>query len=147
MELTDQQRAFLAKAAGAAMITLKRDGTPHAVRVGIALIDGKIWSSGVPGRLRTRFVRRDPRCAFFVWGQGHGFLTLEGRVRVLEGPEAPDQSVRLFEAMQARMEKAAGQLFWQGKPLTIEQFRQAMVDEQRLIYELEIERGYGMVGV
>ena len=92
--LTDEQQAFLEKARGAAMITLRRDGTPHAVRVGIALIDGKIWSSGLPGRLRTRFVRRDPRCTVFVWEQGYGFLTVEGKVTVLEGPDAPDQSIR-----------------------------------------------------
>lgn len=146
MELTVEQRAFLEKARGAAMVTLRRDGTPHAVRVGFALIDGKIWSSGVPGRLRTRFVRRDPRAAFFVWEEGYGFLTVEGRVKVLEGPEVPDLSIRLFEAMQARMERPVGTLFWQGKPLTHEQFRQAMVDEQRLIYEVEIERAYGMLG-
>ena len=42
--------------------------------------------------------------------------------------------------------KPPGQIVWQGKPLTREQFRQAMVDEKRLIYELEIERAYGMLG-
>jgi hypothetical protein len=81
-----------------------------------------------------------------VWEQGYGFLTVEGKIKLLEGPDAPDQSIRLFEAMQAGMEKPAGQILWQGKPLTREQFRQAMVDEKRLVYELEIERAYGMLG-
>ena len=147
MALDEQQRAFLEKARGAAMITLRRDGTPHAVRVGIALVDGTIWSSGVPGRLRTAFVRRDPRATFFVWEAGFGFLTVEGKVSILEGPDAPDQSIRLFQTMQAGMQPgpAPGHLMWQGKELTLEQFRQAMVDERRLIYQLEIERAYGMV--
>src|ERR1041385_986389 len=131
MELNDAQRTFLEKARGAAMVTLRRDGTPHAVRVGIALIDGAIWSSGVPDRVRTRSLRRDPRCTMFVWGQGFGYLTLEGRVTILEGPDAPDQRVRLFTAMQAGMNPGppAGHLMWQGKPLTIAEFRQAMVQE------------------
>lgn len=148
MELTEQQRAFLARNHGAAMIALRPDGTPHAVRVGVALIDGQIWSSGVPDRRRTSFVRRDPRGTIFVFEQGYGFLTLEGKVSILEGPEAPEQSVRLFQVMQAGMPNgpAPGHLMWQGKQLTLDQFRQAMVDEKRLIYRLEIERAYGMVG-
>jgi len=77
---------------------------------------------------------------------GYGFLTLEGRVTVLEGPEAPDQSVRLFQAIQAGMEPGPplGHLMWQSKPLSIEAFRRTMVEERRLIYELGIERAYGM---
>ena len=54
MELDAQQRAFLEKNHGAAMVTLRRDGRPHAVRVGVALVDGRVWSSGVPERARTR---------------------------------------------------------------------------------------------
>src|SRR5258708_34684290 len=38
----------LFRSRGAAMVTLRADGTPHAVRVGMALVDGKLWSSGVP---------------------------------------------------------------------------------------------------
>ena len=144
--LTEQERKFLLEARLAAMITLRPDGSPHAVRVGIALVDGKIWSSGLPGRIRTRHVRRDPRCTFIVFGAGYGYLTLEGRVAILEGPEAPDQSVRLFTAMQAGLQPGPppGHLMWQGNPVTIEAFRDAMVQERRLIYELDIERAHGL---
>lgn len=147
MQLTDEQRAFLDKSHGAAMVTLRRDGSPHTVRVGVALIDGKIWSSGVPGRLRTRSLRRDPRCTFFVFESGYGFLTLEGRVKILEGPDAPDLSIRLFQAMQVGMQPgpAPGHLMWQGKQQTLAEFRQSMVDEKRLIYQLDIERAYGLI--
>src|SRR5262245_24948809 len=128
MELSDQQRAFLERNHGAAMVTLRRNGTPHAVRVGVVLVDGKLWSSGRPDRLRTRFLRRDPRCTFFVFEAGYGFLTLEGTVTILEGSDAPDQSVRLFQAMQAGLQPgpAPGHLLWQGRQLTLDQFRQAM---------------------
>ena len=37
-----------------------------------------------------------------------------------------------------------GHLMWQSKPLSIEAFRRTMVEERRLIYELDIERAYGM---
>src|SRR3954451_23188671 len=106
MELSDEQRTFLEQNRSAAMVTLRRDGSPHAVRVGIALIDGKVWSSGAPDRVRTRFLRRDPRCTVFVVGSGYGYLTMEGRVTILDGPDAPDRSVRLFQTMQAAMQPA-----------------------------------------
>jgi PPOX class probable F420-dependent enzyme len=146
MELTEPQRAFLEQNRSAAMVTLRSDGPPHAVRVGIALIDGAIWSSGVPDRVRGHFLRRDPRCTFFVFGSGYGYLTVEGRVTIFDGPDAPDLSVRHFQAMQAGLRPGPppGHLLWQGQALPLEAFRRAMVEEHRLIYRLEIERAYGM---
>jgi PPOX class probable F420-dependent enzyme len=147
MDLSDEQRTFLEQNRSAAMVTLRRDGSPHAVRVGIALIDGKVWSSGLPNRVRTRHLRRDPRCTFFVFGSGSEYLTIEGRVTILEGPDAPDLSVRLFQAMQAGMQPRppAGHLMWQGEALPFDAFRRAMVEERRLVYELEIERASGLL--
>src|SRR5206468_9116879 len=57
MNLTDNDRAFLDAHHAAAMITLRADGTPHAVRVGVALVDGMLWSSGTHDRLRTGHLR------------------------------------------------------------------------------------------
>jgi hypothetical protein len=143
MELSDKARAFLEKNHGAAMITLRPDGSSHAVRVGIALVDGKIWSSGVPGRARTRYLQRDPRSTLFVYEQqGYGFLSLECETRILEGPDMPEKSYTLFDVMQAGREDKS-KLAWNGKPLSREAFLQAMVDEHRLIYEFEVKREYG----
>src|SRR5689334_15362363 len=103
MALTDAQVAFLEKNHSAGMIVTRSDGTAHAVRVGIALVDGKIWSSGTQDRLRTRMLRRDPHSTLFVFESGFGFLTLESTVTILEGPEVPELSVRLFQVMQAGM--------------------------------------------
>lgn len=41
--------AFLEKNHAAAMTTLRADGTPHTVRVGVALVDGKVWISATQG--------------------------------------------------------------------------------------------------
>jgi hypothetical protein len=146
MELDEKARAFLEKTHSAAMISLRGDGMPHAVRVGIALVDGKIWSSGRPDRLRTRLVRRDPRSTLFVFEHGFGYLTIESQVTIIEGPSTPDMSVQLFRVMQVGMPgiTTPGNLMWNGVELTPELFRQAMVDEQRLIYEFEPVRIYGL---
>jgi Pyridoxamine 5'-phosphate oxidase len=140
--LTDPQKAFLETEHGAAMITTSEGGTAHAVRVGIALIDGKIWSSGIPGHKRSSRLRLDPHCTFFVFDKGYKFLTLEGNVRILEGDSVPDLSVRLFRAMQHRSD---GDIAWFGKEMSVDDFKQAMAAEKRLIYEMDIQRAYGMV--
>jgi PPOX class probable F420-dependent enzyme len=142
MNWSDTQRTFLEQTHGAAMITLRTDGTPVAVRVGVALVDGQLWSSGTRGRQRTQTLRRDPRSTLFVFeGAGFRYLTIESRVTILDGPEAPQQSVRLFRTMQNR---PAGPLMWQGVERSEPEFVQAMVDEQRLVYAFEPLRAYGL---
>jgi PPOX class probable F420-dependent enzyme len=142
MALSDEELEFLRANRSAAMITVGEDGVPKVVQVGVVLIDGKLWSSGVPSRVRTRRLRRDPRCTLFVFDGRYFWLALETRVEILDGPDAPDQSVRMFREMQNRPE---GPLGWFGRELEEDEFRQAMIDEQRLIYEFHVERSYGML--
>jgi len=148
MMLSDAQREFIEKNHSAAMIVSRANGAAHAVRVGIAMVDGKLWSSGTQERLRTRLLRRDPRCTLLVFGTGPWFLTLETAVTILEGPDVPELSVRLFQVMQADLQPPppAGHIAWFGVPLTLDAFRQAMIDERRIIYEFEAQRVYGLIG-
>lgn len=141
MSLTAEQREFLNENRSAAMITIGDDGMPKAVRVGVALVDGKIWSSGTRERTRTRRLRRDPRCTLFVFEPGWSALTLETTVELLEGGDVADQSVRLFRVMQRRPE---GPLTWFGEELDEGDFRQAMIEGGRLIYEFHVNKAYGL---
>jgi PPOX class probable F420-dependent enzyme len=141
MGLTDDQLEFLRDHRGAAMITIGEEGMPKAVRVGIALVEGEIWSSGRRDRVRTERLRRDPRCTLFVFDPAYAYLTLETSVTILEGPDAPEQSVQLFRAMQ---DKPTGPLSWYGEELSEEDFRRTMVDEGRLIYRFDVQRAYGL---
>lgn len=88
--LSDTEREFLARNHAAAMITLRQDGRPHVVRVGVALVDSKLWSSGVPSLVRT------------------------------------------------------GHLYWEMQERTEEEFRDIMREQDRLIYEFDILRTYGV---
>lgn len=141
MALDEATATFLADHHQAAMITVGADGYPKAVRVGVVLVDGKLWSSGTRDRVRTARVRHDPRCTLFVFDPGFASLTLEATVTVLDGLDAPELSVQLFRAMQNR---PTGALSWYGRELDQDAFRQAMVDEGRLIYEFNVHRVYGM---
>jgi hypothetical protein len=142
VSLTEPQRAFLEQNHGAAMITLRPDGTPNAVRIGVALVDGQLWSSGTQSRKRTAFVRRDPRSTLFVFeGAGFRFLTVESRVTILEGPDAPALNVRLFRVMQNR---PTGPIQWYGADKSEPEFLAQMVSEGRLIYQFDPVRAYGL---
>lgn len=141
MKLSDSELAFLEKNHSAAMITVTADGIPKVVRVGVALIDGRLWSSGTADRVRTKRLRSDPRCTLYVHDNAFGFLVLETAVTILDGPDAPAQSLRLFRVMQAR---PTGPLSWFGGEFEEAEFLARMQAEQRLIYEFEPHRTYGL---
>lgn len=142
MNLSDEQRAFLDSTRSAAMITIGRDGMPKAVRVGVVVVDGLLWSSGTAGRARTKRLRRDPRCTVFVFDSHHRYLSLETTVTILDGADVPEQSMRLFRQMQGR---PVGDLLWNGQEVSDSDFLDAMVREERLIYQFEVHSAYGLV--
>jgi PPOX class probable F420-dependent enzyme len=146
VNLSSAQLAFLEANHTAAMITLRADGTPHVARMAVGLVDGRLWSSGVPSRVRTRHLRRDPRCTLFVFDTRYSWLALETTVTILDGPDAAEMNLRLFREMQKSMQRPPGTLFWNGQPLPEEQFLHTMRDEQRLIYQFEDPRRvYGLL--
>ena len=141
MKLTDSELAFLAEHHSAAMVTVTPEGIAKVARVGVALIDGTLWSSGTDDRVRTRRLRRDPRCTLYVHDNAFGFLALETTVTILDGPDAPANNLTLFRQMQGKPE---GPLSWFGGELSDEEFLAQMRAEKRLIYEFEPHHTYGL---
>lgn len=141
MELSENDLAFVTANPAAAMITVGADGRPKAVRVGVAVVDGRLWSSGTADRARTPRLRDDPRATLFVYDQGFGFLTLEANVTILDGPDVPGETLRMMRQMQG---KPDGPLSWFGGELDEPAFLQTMRDEGRIIYEFEVTRAYGL---
>ncbi|MEY9875142.1 hypothetical protein ABH931_004643 [Streptacidiphilus sp. MAP12-33] len=141
MTLSDRDAEFLGSHHAAAMITVTSGGIAKTARVGVALVDGQLWSSGTRDRVRTQRLRQDPRCTVFVFSDSFSWLTLETTVTILEGPDAPALNLRLFRQMQGR---PTGPLNWFGQELGEEQFLGRMVDEARLVYRFDVHRTYGM---
>jgi uncharacterized pyridoxamine 5'-phosphate oxidase family protein len=133
--------AFVDDNHSAAMVTMGADGRPKVARVGVALVDGVLWSSGTPARRRTDRLRVDPRCTLYVHDSGYSWVALETNVTIVEGPDLPTQSLRLFRVMQDR---PSGPLLWNGVEVDEAAFLVAMREEQRLIYEFEITKSYGL---
>jgi PPOX class probable F420-dependent enzyme len=144
-EMDERVRQYLERNHAAAMVTLRPDGRPHVARVGVALVDGKLWSSGLPSRVRTGQLRRDPRSTLFVFdpAQPYTWVGLETDATILDGPDVPERSLRLFQVMQQGMPKPPGSMLWNGEEKSEEEFVRIMADERRLIYEFEILRAYG----
>ena len=141
MNLTEPELKFLSANHSAAMITVGPDGVAKVARVGVALIDGKLWSSGTQDRIRTKRLRQDPRCTLYVHDNAFGFLAIESTVSILDGPDAPERNLRLFRQMQG---KPTGPLSWFGGEFAEEDFVAQMKAEQRLIYDFEPQHTYGL---
>jgi PPOX class probable F420-dependent enzyme len=131
--MDDKVREFLETNHHAIMTTLRRDGTPHVARMDVGLVDGKLWSSGTQTRVRTKHLRRDPRAALAVldFDGGYRWLGLECKVTILDGDDAPELNLKLYRTIAK-------------EPDDVEEYLAAMVEEQRLIYEFEIVKAYGM---
>ena len=142
MSLSQQDLEFLKEHHSGAMITLAPDGTAKVARVGVALVDGRLWSSGTEDRVRTKRLRRDPRCTLYIHDPAYAWLALESTVTILDGGEAAQRSLDLFRVMQ---DKPSGPLSWFGEELADEEFLQRMAQERRVIYQFEVIRTYGMV--
>ena len=141
VSLSEREIEWLQEHRSAAMVTIGDDGLPKVARVGVALVDGDLWSSGTIDRVRTERLRRDPRCTVFIFDPAYAWLALETTATILDGEDAPAQSLRLFRVMQNR---PSGPLSWFGGEFAEEEFVQKMVDEQRLIYRFEVHRSYGL---
>src|SRR5947208_14484841 len=103
-----------------------------------ALSSGTYGLSGIQTRLRTKHLRRDPRSTLFVFDAEFRWLALESRVTILEGLDAPELHLRLFQVMQQGMGVPAGQINWFGRTIRREEFLETMIEAQRLSYELGI---------
>ncbi|MDQ1516522.1 MAG: hypothetical protein QOE80_2352 [Actinomycetota bacterium] len=141
MKLTDSELAFLTDHHSAAMVTVTPEGIAKVARVGVAVVDGKLWSSGTGDRVRTRRLRSDPRCTLYVHDNAFGFLALETTVTIIDGPDAAALNLTLFRQMQ---DKPTGPLSWFGGELEETDFVARMESEGRLIYEFDVHRAYGL---
>lgn len=130
--MDDSVRTFLEQNHAAVMTTTKADGMPHVAMIGVGLVEGKLWSSGTQTRVRTKHLRRDPRSALLVLAKGtrYRWLGVEANVNILDGDDAPELNLKLYRVLA-------------GEPEDPDEYLEAMVKEQRLIYEFEILRTYG----
>ncbi len=146
--MDDRLQTFIVRTPDAAMITYRLDGTAHMARIELAVVDGRIESSGAPSLVRDRHVRRDPRCSLFVFGPHPNWLGLETEVTVVDGDDAPGRLVALMQArhgdeMPEGMVLGHDEALGHDRPYTVDEYIQSVREQHRSVYEFEVKRAYG----
>jgi PPOX class probable F420-dependent enzyme len=120
------------------LATIKRDGRPQLSDVTYVLDPAArtIRVSITASRAKTKNMRRDPRVSLHVRPQGWGYAVVEGVARLGEVTRAVDDDAA--EALVTLYRDARGEEHpdW-------DEYREAMVEQERLVLTIEIERLYG----
>ena len=126
----DQARDFIAKNHRAVMGTIRSDGMPQMSNVAQAYVDGAIEVSTREPSAKVRNLHRDPRVTVLVLGDEswYQYVVAYGHAEIIDLPEAAPRLRKIYETV-------AGQPHpnW-------EEFDQAMVDEQRVVLRISIDR-------
>jgi len=110
----------------AVLTTLRADGRPQQSVVFFVADGDRFMISITDNRAKTRNLRRDPRAAFFVFGDdAFTWVSLDGTVELTDvarraGDEVADRLVDYYRRGNGEHEDWAA-------------YRQAMVDDQRLV--------------
>lgn len=140
--------AFIAEHPDAAVITLRSDGSPHAARVELGVVGGRVQSSGSPGLVRSANVRSDPRCTLFVFGPAPLWLGVDATARILDGPNAVDHCIALLQARHGHT-VAAGYVLAHDDQLGtdrrygLDEYREHVRAHGLFVFDFEIARTYG----
>jgi PPOX class probable F420-dependent enzyme len=121
------------------LIALKSDGRPQSSNISYAVgADGVIRISVTDGRAKTANLRRDPRASLHVnrddfWA----YVVIEADVTLTPVSQSPDDETvnKLVEYYRAIV----------GEHDDWGEYRQAMVDDGRLLLELHPTHAYGML--
>lgn len=139
MALTDQQRTFLTGHNLATLATLKRDGRPQLSQV-MYHFDPDTATfrvSVTDARAKTANLRRDPRATFLVAGGRWEYLVIDGDATLSEVTREPNDAAG--DALVDLYRVQAGEHpDW-------EEYRAAMVAEQRLVLSVVATHAYGML--
>ncbi|MDQ2813387.1 MAG: PPOX class F420-dependent oxidoreductase [Actinomycetota bacterium] len=122
------------------LVTLRKDGWPQLSNVNYAwdAAEQTIRVSTTRGRAKTSNMRRDPRVSFHVTtGDFWSYVVVDGQAELSAVAEHPhdaavDELVALYRTVQ-------------GDHPDWDDYRAAMVRDQRLVVRIRADRAYGMV--
>jgi PPOX class probable F420-dependent enzyme len=137
--MEDRLLALLADHHGGIVTTIKRDGRPQLSNVSYTYDPARrlIRASITESRAKTRNLRRDPRVSFYVAADDfRSYVVAEGDAELTPIAAAPgdatvDELVEVYRAIAGEHPDWA-------------EYRQAMVDDGRLVLRIPVTRVYGM---
>ena len=126
----DEARTFLRTNHSAVLATFRRDGRPQLSPVAAGVDDeGRVEVSTRETAMKVKNLRRDPRISLCVLNQGFygDWAQVEGTAEIVERPEALDLLVDYYRRIS-------------GEHPDWDEYRQAMVDQQRVLVRFAIDR-------
>ena len=119
------------------LVTIKRDGRPQLSNVTYVFDGSRVRVSLTDGRAKTKNLRRDPRASLYVDGpRGRSYIVLEGKAEL--SPVAEDPYDEVVEDLVDYYRIASGEHpDW-------DEYRAAMVQDQRLMFSMAVDHAYGM---
>ena len=139
MTSPDSGLALLTPTGTAALVTLKRDGRPQLSNIsyGYDSATNLIRISITDPRAKTRNLRRDPRASLYLTSpDGAAYLVVEGTVELSPVAKALDDEA-VEELIDVYRQVNGEHPNW-------DEYRAAMVADQRLVARFHIERHYGV---
>jgi len=140
MSIDPQISAFIAGAKLGTLATLKRDGRPQLSNISYTFDPdtGLVRMSLTGDRAKVKNLQRDSRASMLVNGQnGWVYAVVEGDMELSDITTAPDDAAaeELVEVYRAVAGKEHPD--W-------DEYRQAMIDQKRLVGRLKVTHGYGL---
>ena len=126
----EEARAFLREHHNAVLATFRRDGRPQMSPVGATVDEqGRVIVSTQGPSAKARNLRRDPRVSLVALNRGFygDWVQVEGTAEIVEQPESIELLVDYYRRMAGEHDN------W-------DEYRAAMVAEQRVLVRFEIER-------
>jgi PPOX class probable F420-dependent enzyme len=114
----------------AVLATVRRDGSPQLTPVAVGISDGgSVVVSSRQTAAKVKNLRRNPRAWLCVMNDGFfgEFAQIEGNATIVELPEAMDGLVEYYRSIS-------------GEHPDWEDYRAAMMREQRVLLRIEVSR-------
>jgi len=137
--MEDRLLTLLADNHHGVVTTIKRDGRPQLSNVSYTFDQDRrlIRASITDSRAKTKNLRRDPRVSFYVSAPNFGaYVVAEGEAELTPVTTAPtdataDELVEVYRAIA-------------GEHPDWDDYREAMVKDERLVLRIPVTRVYGM---
>ncbi|MGI8868425.1 MAG: PPOX class F420-dependent oxidoreductase [Mycobacteriales bacterium] len=137
---TDPLRELLAARHGGVLATIKRDGRPQLSNVSYAYDAGadRIRVSVTDNRAKVANLRRDPRVSFHVASQDFWSYAVAEGTAELSAVAADPRDATVEELIDVYREV-------QGEHPDWDDYRAAMVRDERIVLRIALERVYGLI--
>ena len=129
-EIIDRARDFFVTNHRGVLATFRSDGRPQMSPVTVAVDDaGRVIISTREPSIKVRNLRRDPRVSLVgISDSFYGdWVQVEGTAEIVDGPDVVDLLVDYYRRAS-------------GEHPDWDEYRQAMIDDRRVLIRFEIER-------